>query len=139
MNRISAIALLAIASVATCAGAMAQSGLRANIPFDFTVGDTWMPAGDYIITSPTQGVLAFRSGSHLALVASSKSSNESNSGSELVFNKYDKQYFLHEVLCPHRVSLNLRIPSSRAEKRARESAIEARGPAGRDKTMVAAR
>jgi len=140
MNRISAIALLAIASVATCTGAMAQqSGLRANVPFDFTVGNTWMPAGEYTVTSANDGILALKSGSHIALVASIKSYDQSNSGSKLVFGKYDDQYFLHQVLCPSLVSLNLQIPRSKAENRARERAIEAKGPVSRDQIMVAAR
>jgi hypothetical protein len=140
MNRISAVALLAIASVATCAGAIAQqSGLRANIPFDFTVGNTWMPAGEYTITSPTQDVLALKSGGHIALVVSTQSYDESNSGSKLVFDKYGDQYFLHEVLCPNLVSLNLQIAPSKAEKKARERANEAKGPVSGDQIMVAAR
>ena len=53
MNRISAIALLTISSLATCTAAIAQQPtLKTNIPFDFTVGNTWMPAGEYRISSP---------------------------------------------------------------------------------------
>ncbi len=140
MNRISATTLLAIASVASCTGAIAQQpALRANIPFDFTVGNTWMPAGEYTITSPTHDVLELKSGSHIASVVSIQSGAESNSGSELVFDRYDDQYFLHQVLCPNRVSLNLQIPSSKAEKRARERAMEAKGPVSGNQIMVAAR
>jgi hypothetical protein len=140
MNRISATALLAIASVASCTGAIAQQpALRANIPFDFTVGNTWMPAGEYTITSPTHDVLALKSATHIASVVSIQSGAESNSGSELVFDRYDDQYFLHQVLCPNRVSLNLQIPSSKSEKRARERAIEAKGPVSGNQIMVAAR
>ena len=139
MNRFSAIALLAIASVAMCAGAIAQQpGLKANIPFDFTVGNTWMPAGEYTIASPTHEVLELKSGSHIALVVSTQSNDESKSGSKLVFDKYGNQYFLHEVLSPNHVSLNLKIAPSKAEKRARERVIEAQLPGG-EQTMVAAR
>lgn len=140
MNRISAIGILALASVAACTGAIAQQlQLKANIPFDFTVDNTWMPSGEYTITSPTYGVLELRSGSHIALVTSIQSNNESNAGSEVVFHKYDDQYFLHEVLCPNLVSLNLQIAASKAEKKARERAIEAKGPVNGDQIMVAAR
>jgi hypothetical protein len=140
MNRISAIAFLAIASAATCAGVIAQQpALRAKIPFGFTVGNTWMPAGEYTISSPTQQVLELKSGSHIALVVSSESHDESKAGSELVFDRYGDQYFLHEVLCPHTSSLNLKIATSKAEKRARESAIEAKVPDSGKQTMVAAR
>jgi hypothetical protein len=138
MNRASAIALLTLASVASCTGAMAQ-GLKANVPFDFTVGNKWMPAGEYTLTSPSDGVLALRSGTHITMIATLQSSDESRSGSKLVFDKYDDQYFLHEVLCPNLVSLNLRIPKSKAEKRAREHTVEAKGPVDGDQTMVAAR
>ena len=140
MNRISAIALLAIASVASCTGAIAQQpGLIAHIPFDFTVGNTWMPAGDYTISSPTHFLLELKSSSNVALVASSQSYDESNSGSKLVFDRYSDQYFLHEVLCPNFASMNLQIPASKAEKRVRERAIEAKGPVRGDQIMVAAR
>jgi hypothetical protein len=55
-----------------------------------------------------------------------------------VFDKYGDQYFLHEVLCPSVHSLNLDITASKAEKKARERAIEAKLPKG-EQTMVAAR
>jgi hypothetical protein len=138
MNRISAIALLAIASAATCTAAMAQA-VKATIPFDFTVGNTWMPAGEYSITSPSSDVLEIKSDSHIVLVASLKGYDQSKSGSKLVFDKYDDRYFLHEVLCPNLVSLNLQIPASKAEKKAREHANEAKGLARSDQIMVAAR
>lgn len=140
MNRISAIAILAIASAAACTGAGAQQqGLRANIPFNFAVGDTWMPAGEYTVTSPSSGVLVLKSGGHLAMIASTRSNDESDSGSELVFDRYDDQYFLHEVLCPNLASLNLKIARSKAEKKAREHAIEAKVPGAGEQTLVAAR
>jgi hypothetical protein len=139
MNRISAIALLTIASVATCTGAIAQDvTLKANIPFDFTVGNTWMPAGEYTISTPMRQVLQFRNAGHVASIVANESYTESDSGSKLVFDKYGNQYFLHQVLCPRASSLNLDVAASKAEKRARERAIEAK-LSKRDQTMVAAR
>ncbi len=62
MNRISAVTLLAIASLAACGSAIAQeSTIKANIPFDFTVGNTWMPAGEYTISSPFREIVEVRS------------------------------------------------------------------------------
>ena len=43
-------------------------------------------------------------------------------GSELVFQRYGDQYFLHEVLCPATASTNVDIPASRLEKRERTEA-----------------
>ena len=122
MKRISALALLTIASVATCTGAIGQqSVIKANIPFDFTVGDTWMPAGEYTITSPFEEVLLLRSGGHSASIVTSKDYAESESGSKLVFDRYGNQYFLHEVLCPKVTSLNLEVAASKAEKSATQT------------------
>jgi hypothetical protein len=141
MNRISAIGLLTIASLATCAGAIAQQPvLKANIPFGFTVGETWMPAGEYTISSPLQHVILVRSTdfANIATVISLQSYEESSSGSKLVFDKYGDQYFLRRVLCPSTSSLNLDVPQGKAEKRARSRSLEAKLH-NREETMVAAK
>ncbi|MGC1424894.1 MAG: hypothetical protein WA354_22795 [Terracidiphilus sp.] len=141
MNRISAIGLLSIAALATCTGAIAQQpAIKANIPFDFRVGDTWMPAGEYTISSPLESIVQLRSAdlAKTATITSSPSFNESNSGSELVFDKYGDQYFLHRVLCPTVSSLNLDVTQGKAEKQARSRSLEAKLPKG-EQTLVAAR
>jgi hypothetical protein len=141
MNRISAIALLSFASLATCTGAIGQEhALQANIPFAFTVGDTWMPAGEYTITSLSQGILMLRSADSTksASIVSLQGHSESPSGSELVFDRYGNQYFLRHVLCPTLVSLNRDLPQGKAEKQAHARSLEAnvRNP---EQTLIAAR
>jgi hypothetical protein len=141
MKRISVIGLLTIASLATCTGAIAQQpALKANIPFDFTVGNTWMPAGEYTISSPLRQVLQLRSAdlAKTATIVSAQGFQESDSGSELVFDKYGDQYFLHRVLCPSVTSLNLDVPQGKAEKNARSRSLEAKAHNG-EETMVAAK
>jgi hypothetical protein len=139
MNRISAIGLLTIASLATCTGAIAQQ-LKANIPFGFTVGNTWMPAGEYTISSPLRQVVQVRSVdlAKIATIVSSQGYNESRSGSKLVFDKYGDQYFLRRVLSPNFASLNLDVPQGKAEKKARSRTLEAKVHNG-EETMVAAK
>ena len=139
MNRISAIGLLTIASLATCTGAIAQQ-LKANIPFGFTVGNTWMPAGEYTISSPLRQVVQVRSVdlAKIATIVSSQGYNESRSGSKLVFDKYGDQYFLRRVLSSSIASLNLDIPQGKAEKTARSRSLEAKVHNG-EETMVAAK
>ena len=139
MNRISAIGLLTIASLATCTGAIAQQ-LKANIPFGFTVGNTWMPAGEYTISSPLRQVVQVRSVdlAKIATIVSSQGYNESRSGSKLVFDKYGDQYFLRRVLSPNFASLNLDVPQGKAEKKARSRSLEAKVHNG-EETMVAAK
>jgi hypothetical protein len=122
MKRISAVALFVVTSLSAITSAAAQApGIRANIPFAFTVADTWMPAGDYVITYPDSNVVEVRAvkGKAIAMVVSLPSSIESNSGSELEFNKYGNSYFLNRVLCPSNNGMNVDLAHGRAEKRAR--------------------
>ena len=141
MNRISAVTLLAIASLTTCGSAIAQQpSIKANIAFSFTVGNTWMPAGEYTISSPLREVVEVRSADRTktATLVSSQSYNESGSGSKLVFDKYGDEYFLRHVLCPRIASLNLDVPQGKAEKSARSHSLEAKSHNG-EQTMIAAK
>jgi hypothetical protein len=140
MNRISTIALLAIASLASCAGAYGQDrAVKANIPFDFTVGNTWMPAGEYKISTPFDGsVIELRSMNRSAFVSviATASHAELNSKGELVFDRYGDSYYLHQVLCPTIARLNVDVPPGKSEKRARS--LEAKLHNGAE-TLVAAK
>lgn len=141
MKRISALALLAIASMAACTGAIGQQpAIKANIPFDFTVGNNWMPAGEYTISSPLRQVIQFRSAdlAKTATIVSTHSYNESDSGSKLVFDKYGDQYFLHRVLCPSITSLNLDVPQGASARKARSRSLEAKLHNG-EEILVAAK
>jgi len=52
MKRIAAIALFVAATLVTTGTALAQDhGVKANVPFNFSVAGTWLPAGTYIIGS----------------------------------------------------------------------------------------
>jgi len=139
MNRIEAIFLLTMASVAATGAIAQQPTLKANIPFDFTVGNTLLPAGEYTITSPMREVIVLRTAGHSASVVSTENYAESKSGSELVFDKYGEQYFLHEVLCPKVASMNLEVAPSKAEKSARQHTIAAKLPNSGEQIIVAAR
>src|ERR1700755_2877481 len=101
MNRILAIASLTIATLAPSAGAFAQQ-LKANIPFDFTVGNTTMPAGEYTISSPLRNFVDLRSANRtlMATVGGNQSyiEKKSSSAGELIFARYGDQYFLDSVL-----------------------------------------
>ena len=58
MKRITAFALLAMANFALAGTSYAQSnGVRAQVPFAFTVGDKVLPAGNYTIRSETPQVI----------------------------------------------------------------------------------
>lgn len=119
MKRIAALALLTIACLATSTGAHAQTyGLNAKIPFDFTVGNTWMPAGEYRISAPTNSTMQLRGTSNgsIATVVSNPGHHEAKSGSQLVFHRYGNRFFLNRIQCSGNSSLNLDIAQGKAEK-----------------------
>jgi hypothetical protein len=138
MKRNTAIALLAIANLAMAGTSFAQSnGVRANVPFDFTVGDKLLPAGTYTIKEQSEHVIVIKNHDKpiamLSLV--NGDSNKSPNGGKLMFHKYGSQYFLSEILCDG-ANMNLQVPQSKAEKRTalQEATLRARG-----ETFVAAR
>jgi hypothetical protein len=139
MKRTIAIALLAMANFALAGTSFAQSnGVRATVPFDFTVGNKLFPSGTYTIQqqSMNANLIVIRSHdkqiSALSLVR--RDGNKSPKGGKLLFHKYGGQYFLSEILCD-RADMNVSIPRSKAEKRAQlqQATLELSSP-----TVVAA-
>ena len=120
MKRTIAAIALFVASIFITAGVWAQS-VKATIPFDFTVNNTTVPAGTYIISSASTDHLVIRiSGQkdvHLVSTALPNTANDSKAN-VLVFHKYGNQYFLSEILS-ETASMNLSLPVRKAEKRAR--------------------
>ncbi len=104
------LAMLSLISIFTLCAAVASANaqlsipVRAKIPFDFSVGDNKLPAGEYTFSrlsgfsdSKTISVASLDASTHLfqstfeALVLTPK--NEST----LVFHKYGDQYFLEQI------------------------------------------
>lgn len=139
MKRISAFALFTIVAVAASIPLAAQQPVvKANIPFNFTVGDQSMPAGEYTISSPLNHIIQVQSADrkHVGMVVSTASFAEPPARPALVFDKYGDYYFLHRILSPTQTALNLDIPLGKAEKkvRTREASLRTEEP-----VLVAAR
>jgi hypothetical protein len=92
-------------SLVPLAHAQVTSPIRGNIPFDFQVGNTVLPAGTYVVsrlsTSNPQGVLTLR-GLHQKqgkTIMFSTDLTQANSGqnTKLVFHRYGSTYFLSQV------------------------------------------
>jgi len=138
MNRIKAIALLAIANFAMAGTSFAQSnGVRANVPFDFTVGNKLLPAGTYTIKEQSDHLVVIQNYDKpiamLSLV--NGDSNRSPNGGKLKFHRYGSQYFLSEILCDQ-ANMNLQVPTSKTEK---TTALQEAKLRARSETFVAAR
>jgi len=121
MKRITAIALLAIANFAMAGMSFAQSnGVKANVPFDFTVANKLLPAGTYTMIRESTGLIEIRNHDKpvAVLTVVTHDENTSSDGGKLIFHKYGDQYFLSEILSDW-ATMNVSIPRSKAEKNVR--------------------
>jgi hypothetical protein len=99
--------LLALVIILTVVSAQAQTQYKAHVPFDFTLGQETLQAGDYVIAltsrNSSQQALTIReeksNKSRIVLVVP-KEANEKSEISRLVFNRYDGRYFLAEMMTP---------------------------------------
>lgn len=98
--RISMITALA------AAGSYAQEHppLKAEIPFDFAVGKTTLPAGQYVVdASSSTAVVAIRSShgtANVMILGMNASSDNIQSTGKLVFHCYGSRCFLSQVWTP---------------------------------------
>lgn len=121
MKRITSIALFALVSFVTIGFASAQErAVKANVPFDFTVGNKLVPAGTYTISAESYGVIEIQNrDAHVALMSTTTPDGRQSKNGVLVFTKYGDQYFLSEILCSE-ANMNMAVPPSKTEKRARQ-------------------
>jgi hypothetical protein len=118
MKRITAIALLAIANFAMAGTSFAQSKtVRADVPFDFTVGNQLLPAGSYTIKAGSEGFIAIRNHDKpiAAITLVHRDRAKTPNGGKLIFHKYGDRYFLSEILCSW-AEMNVTLPRSNTEK-----------------------
>jgi len=128
MKRIAAIALFAAATLATTGTALAQNqGVKGNVPFNFNAGGTWVSAGTYTIGSAGIGSKIIEIGApgkgSAAMALGIVEQSDPSSRAELVFHQVGDSYFLSEVRYAYS-STKVYLPVSKAEKKARQRAME---------------
>jgi hypothetical protein len=101
--------------------AFAQNGAKATIPFDFTVGNKTVSAGDYTIARvssehPQLLVLRDSDGEAQAIISGIViEAIENNGHARLLFNKYEDRYFLSQVWLSDTES-GTSVPKTRLER-----------------------
>jgi hypothetical protein len=92
--------------------------LKAEIPFDFVVGEKRLPSGEYHVKSlsPTTTQIQSKDARSTAIVLTTgmQAAKISNTG-KLVFNRYGDQYFLSKIWTPSS-DLGRELPKSRLER-----------------------
>ena len=115
--------LMVIGIWAVTAEAQSVNGvsIRANIPFEFSVGDKLLPAGEYRIqqVNPSSDVvmlqIANANGEARVLVRVRSMRARDTNRTELVFNRYGSSYFLSTLAIEGSVDA-WQAPKSHAER-----------------------
>jgi len=119
-----AIATLALIGLFGALSAKAQTSngieLRADIPFEFTVGKVTLPAGEYTVKCATRQAadvleLRNRDGHARALVLMNSVVGKKDKDARLIFNRYGNRYFFAQAWMPS-AEIGLKAPKSRAER-----------------------
>jgi hypothetical protein len=96
--------ILALVLLALAPAYAQKTSATVNIPFSFTVDDVRMPAGEYVISSPSERVVDLQ---HVggpeakAAMSNNGSSMNSDGHAKLVFHKYGSAYFLAAAWLPN--------------------------------------
>lgn len=104
----SVFAALALICLFAVSSAKAQSTnrlvLKADIPFEFTVGKVRLPAGEYTVrsVSDSSDILQLRSadGHAGALVQMNSVYGKTDEGAKLIFSRYGSHYFFAQAWMP---------------------------------------
>ena len=119
-----AVTLLMVIGIwAVTAEAQSVNGvsIRANIPFEFSIGDKLLPAGEYRIqqVNPSSDVamlqIANANGEARVLVRVQSMRARDTNRTELVFNRYGSSYFLSTLAIEGSVDA-WQAPKSHAER-----------------------
>jgi hypothetical protein len=95
------VTLALAAASAAVANGQSSHALRAQVPFEFVVGEKTLAAGDYQVRSiePTSGAIRImnRNGDSAVRLSSSAERREQAKAAKLVFHRYGSTYFLSQV------------------------------------------
>lgn len=123
MKRIAAIVLFIGATLMSASSAMAQASIvKADIPFNFKVNNTFLPAGSYIFSFGTAhpGWLVVQDQKNTVKVLEIGQPGALSQGNprELIFHCYHGQYFLSQVHF-NSASDGVFLPPAKSETKAR--------------------
>src|SRR5262249_18534689 len=98
------IAILSLTTllVASPVSATPSAAMSVSIPFEFTVGKTALPAGQYDVKTNYvgSGVLLIQArdgGPSVMILTNETYANHAMDEAQLVFNRYGRQYFLSKI------------------------------------------
>jgi hypothetical protein len=104
--------------------AQLTTSLRADIPFEFVVGNTTVPSGQYVVSARTGSPVVQLEGSKTYhLLSSTDESYTIWQEPKLIFHRYGNQYFLSRIST---TSTGRDLPPSRVERELKKALAAAR-------------
>ena len=112
------LCLYAGAAIAAAVPGFAQSEILVKVPFDFTVGATQMPAGDYAFREDSSGIVFITAQSQKKTIGVLTSADSPNFNNEtfLRFDKINGKYTLATVSMIAEPNRRIISPSVPAKK-----------------------
>ena len=111
--RLTVIAALALAFVASAQAQTALNFKTFAVPFSFKVGDKVLPAGEYKITADKETIRVQKTdgkGNAVSLTQRTRGANHNLSDAKLTFRRYGDQYYLSQVWLPDSLGRELKKP-----------------------------
>jgi hypothetical protein len=132
MNRyvIGMLAILAVALSLCVPTISAQTIVKANVPFAFTVGQAEMPAGNYAVNLVSDSAILIRNrstGTSVLSLFRSEQAKNNDGTAKMVFHKYGNKYFLSQVGRGFESSL-IQLPTSKQEQEAQIQTARSASP-----------
>lgn len=125
MKKSNVTALLALASFITAGSALAETvhEVRADVPFNFVVGNKVLPSGHYRIDQESTNEVLIRNSDQPQFAVLTQVYGEPQewafsewaTRATLTFDQYGNQHFLSEIRGPV-AAVNAKIPTSKVEK-----------------------
>jgi hypothetical protein len=119
---LSLVSMFTLCAAVASANAQLNVPIRAKIPFEFSVGDKQLPAGEYTFSrlsefsdSKMMSVSSVDARTHLFQLTFGTERLKPKNESTLVFQKYGDQYFLEQIWLSGEQE-GTRLPESRSER-----------------------
>ena len=125
LTMLSLVSMFTLCAAVASANAQLSVPVRAKIPFDFSVGDKKLPAGEYtfirlsFINATTMLISSVDSSTRMFQSVFQDSVLTPKGESTLVFHKYGDQYFLQQIWTVGE-QVGAQVPESRGERTARQ-------------------
>ena len=119
---------MALMAIAGASPAHADQMLVTTVPFDFIVGETRLPAGDYIVTEmPQEGMVSIarkdRERTAFVLTVRAVFDREASTP-ELVFERFGGQHFLSQIIGEGREGREILLTPEIMERELQRVALE---------------